>query len=690
MEECLQVDDMNGKVKFSGQLNTYLKWPILLSLVLLTMNIAVYFVNLKAGALVSIFVVIYIAIVVLLYFHNRPTLLNEMISFATQFGQVQKSLMKDFIIPHALLDATGNVLWGNTAFIEAIGKENKYKKFIGAILPEVTLDKLPEADETVEILLQYLDKDYKVILTQMNIDELLEQAKIVEAQPRVNRLYSLCLFDETTLNESIRKNEEEKLVSGLLYLDNYEEATESVEEVRRSLLAALIERKINKYFSRIDGVVKKLEKDKFFFVMRNKSLEILKSEKFGILEEIKSVNIGNEMAVTISMGIGLHADTYAQTYEYARVAIELALGRGGDQVVVKDREKISYFGGKSQMMEKTTRVKARVKAHALKEFITNNDNVVVMGHLITDIDTFGAAVGIYRAAKTLNKKAHIVINSPTMSIRPFMEEFMANAEYDSKMFVTSTEAKELTDDHTVLVVVDTNRPSYTECQDLLSMTKTIVVLDHHRQSNEVIKNAVLSYIEPYASSACEMVAEILQYFDDGIRIRNVEADSIYAGIMIDTNNFMTKTGVRTFEAAAFLRRSGADVTRVRKMFREKAEDYRARGEAIRNAELFRGAYAISECPSDNLDSPTVVGAQAANELLNIIGVKASFVLSDYNDTIYISARAIDEVNVQIIMERMGGGGHLNIAGTQLKGHTIAEAKDMLKQTLQEMIDGGDI
>jgi c-di-AMP phosphodiesterase-like protein len=390
------------------------------------------------------------------------------------------------------------------------------------------------------------------------------------------------------------------------------------------------------------------------------------------------------------MGIGLNADTYAQTAEYARVAMELALGRGGDQVVVKDRDKISYFGGKSQMMEKTTRVKARVKAHALKEFMMNHDNVVVMGHQITDIDTFGAAIGVYRAAKTLNKKAYIVINETTTSIRPFMEEFANSSEYDTKMFVKSHEAKELTNEHTVLVVVDTNRPSYTECQDLLHMTKTIVVLDHHRQGNEVIKNAVLSYIEPYASSACEMVAEILQYFADGIRIRNVEADSIYAGIMIDTNNFMTKTGVRTFEAAAFLRRCGADVTRVRKMFREKAEDYRARGEAIRNAELFRQFYAISECPSEHLESPTVVGAQAANELLNIIGVKASFVLSDYNETIYISARAIDEVNVQIIMERMNGGGHLNIAGTQLKGYSMREAKDMLKQTLQEMIDGGDI
>jgi len=681
---------MNGKMKFSGQLNTYLRWPILLSAMLLVMNVAVYFINIKAGTVVSIFVAAYIAIVVLLYFHNRPILLNELISFAVHYGQVQKSLMRDFALPYALLDVQGNLLWMNAAFIEVIGKERKYKKPITTVFSEITIDKLPRAEEVVEVNLTYNKRDYRIVLTQVNIDELLQQARFLETEVGQSCLYSVCMFDETELNAYIRENEEEKLVSGLLYLDNYEEATESVEEVRRSLLAALIERKINKYFAKIDGVVKRLEKDKYFLVMRRASLEKLKEGKFSILEEIKSVNIGNEMSVTISMGIGLHADTYAQTAEYARVAIELALGRGGDQVVVKDRDQISYYGGKSQMVEKTTRVKARVKAHALKEFIMNNDNVVVMGHQITDIDTFGAAVGIYRAAKALNKKAHIVINEPTSSIRPFMEEFMENSEYDSKMFVNSHEAKELTDDHTVLVVVDTNRPSYTECQELLSMTKTIVILDHHRQGNEVIKNAVLSYIEPYASSSCEMVAEILQYFSDGIRIRNVEADSIYAGIMIDTNNFMTKTGVRTFEAAAFLRRCGADVTRVRKMFREKAEDYRARGEAIGNAQLFRQYYPISQCPSENLESPTVVGAQAANELLNIIGVKASFVLTDHNDTIYISARSIDEVNVQIIMERMGGGGHLNIAGTQLKGHTVREAEDMLKQTLQEMIDGGDI
>ena len=681
---------MKERIKLKGQLKIYLRWPLILTILLLIMNPVVYMVDVKAGAVATIFTAVYAAVAVLLYFHARSTMPNELISFATQYGQVQKNLMRDFALPYALLDPDGKLLWMNDEFQMLTGKDRRYRKFVGNIFPEITTEKLPMQDEIRDVDVSYKEHDFRVNLRRVEIRELLEASDMVQTEENRSYLISLYMFDETELNTYIRRNEEEKLVTGLLYLDNYEEALESIEEVRSSLLVALIDRKINKYFANIDGVVKRLEKDKYFLVMRKKSLDLLKEKKFNILEEVKTVNIGNEMAVTISIGIGMNADTYAHTSEYARIAIELALGRGGDQVVIKDGNNITYFGGKSQMMEKTTRVKARVKAHALKEFMSSKDKVVVMGHKITDVDSFGAAIGIYRAAKTLDKRAYIVINTPTPSIRLLMDGFLHSQEYDSRMFVNSHEAKELVDDNTVVVVVDVNRPSYSECEELLTMTRTIVVLDHHRQGRDVIQNAVLSYIEPYASSACEMVAEILQYFSDGIRIRNIEADSIYAGIMIDTNNFMTKTGVRTFEAAAFLRRCGADVTRVRKMFRENVEDYRAKGEAIRNAELFRNHYAISVCPSEGLESPTVVGAQAANELLNVVGVKASFVLTDYRNTIYISARSIDEVNVQIIMERLGGGGHLNIAGAQLEHYSIEEAKDTLKQTLQKMLDEGDI
>ena len=388
--------------------------------------------------------------------------------------------------------------------------------------------------------------------------------------------------------------------------------------------------------------------------------------------------------------MGLNGLSYAQNYEFARNAIDIALGRGGDQAVVKIPENVIYYGGKSQQVEKNTRVKARVKAHALREIITGKDQVLVMGHRMPDVDSFGAAVGIYRIAQTLGRKAHIVLNEVTPGIQPMVEQFRNNPEYEDDMIIGSQEAIEAANSNTVLVVVDVNKPSITECPDLLRFCKSVVVLDHHRQGTETIENATLSYVEPYASSACEMVSEILQYTYDNIKIRTEEADCMYSGIMIDTNNFMTKTGVRTFEAAAFLRRNGADVTRVRKLFREDALEYKAKADAVSQAEIYKQYFAISICTADELPSPTIIGAQAANELLNIRGIKASFVLTDYQGKIHISARSIDEVNVQIIMERMGGGGHLNTAACQMEGTGIIEAVGALKRTIDSMLENKEI
>lgn len=679
---------MDGKIKIKGQLKFYMQWPMILTVLLVFMDILVFTVDRKAGGLVSIFVAAYVLIVVFLYFHSRAVIMNELISFATQYGQVQKTLLKEFIVPYALLDYNGKILWMNDAFAALSGKNRRYRKSVTNLFPELTKDKLPTEREA-EVTFQYEEKDYRAVMRPISIQRLLEESGLVEPEGN-NDLTALYLFDETELNQYIRQKEDEKLVTGLLYLDNYEEALNSVEEVRRSLLVALIERKLNKYFGEVDGLIKKLEKDKFILVMRQRSLEELKKKRFNILEDVKTVNIGNDMAVTISIGIGINAPSYSQNYEYARIAIDLALGRGGDQVVIKDRDQMTYFGGKSQQMGKSTRVKARVKAHALREFMVSKDKVVVMGHKIPDVDSIGAGIGIYRAAKSLNKKTHIVVNNPTMSVRPIIQTFKDNPDYDENMFISSDEARDIVDDNTVVVVVDTNKPSYTECEDLLHMSKTIVVLDHHRQGSEVIQNAVLSYIEPYDSSACEMVAEILQYFSDDIRIYNIEADALYSGIIIDTNNFTSKTGVRTFEAAAFLRRCGADVTRVRKMFRDDLQSYRAKAEAIRHVETYKGCFAIAVCPTEGVDSPTVVASQAANELLNIDSVKATFVLTDYQNKIFISARAIDEINVQLVMERMGGGGHINMAGAQLPGATVEEAIAQLKETLDQMIHEGDI
>ena len=335
-------------------------------------------------------------------------------------------------------------------------------------------------------------------------------------------------------------------------------------------------------------------------------------------------------------------------------------------------------------------MKARVKAHALREIITSKDMVLVMGHRMPDADSFGAAVGIYRVAQTLGRKAHIVLNDATAAIAPMIDLFRNREEYEEDMIVGSQDAIEMVNGNCVLVVVDVNKPSITECPDLLRFCNSVVVLDHHRQGAETIENATLSYVEPYASSASEMVAEILQYTLDNIKIRSEEADCLYAGVMVDTNNFMTKTGVRTFEAAAFLRRNGADVTRVRKLFREDALSYKAKADAVSQAEIYKQYFAISICTAEDSPNPTIIGAQAANELLNIKGIKASFVLTDYQGKIYVSARSIDEINVQIIMEKMGGGGHMSTAACQMEGCGIIEAIGELKATIDTMLENGEL
>ena len=675
--------NMNDKLKLKGHMKAFMRWPLILSALLIVLNILVYCVSVKAGLVVSAGVLIYVGIAVVVLRCHRPFIVNELIAFANQYDSLEKRILEELALPYASMDMNGRMIWSNKVFAELTGKDQFYKKNISTIFPDVTADKLPVADkkEISEISTQFGEKIYRVSMQRVELGEIVAGSETLENTDKNVSLIAMYMYDDTELKEYIKKNEDNKLVVALAYLDNYEEALESVEDVRRSLLIALIDRKITKYFSNFDGLVKKLEKDKYFLIMRQSSLDTLKEQRFHILDEVKTVNIGNEMAITLSIGVGLNAATYIQNYEYSRIAIEMALGRGGDQVVIKNGNNITYYGGKTQQMEKANRVKARVKAQALKEFMSTKDRVVVMGHKITDVDALGAGIGIYRAGKTLGKPVHIVVNDPTKSIRPLIAEYTNNSEYEPSMFVDSAQAKDLIDNNTVVVVVDTNRPSYTECEELLYMTKTVVVLDHHRRGSEVIENAVLSYVEPYASSACERVAEILQYFSDDLRIRNIEADCLYAGIVIDTNNFTTRAGVRTFEAAAFLRRSGADVTRVRKLLRDDLKSYQARADAVRTAHIYRNCFAISTCPSENLDSPTVVGAQAANELLNIAGVKASFVLTQYNNEIYISARAIDEINVQVMMEKMGGGGHMNIAGAQVKA-----SPDEVERMLKDIID----
>ncbi len=680
---------MRQDVKLKGKLKGYTQTPLVLTALFGAMDVWMYVLNIKAGVLGSVFVGIYFFVMLFVYWRNKPILMNELIDFATQYGTVQKRLLNEFEVPYAVMDATGKLLWMNRQF-EALSEKNKgYHKSITTIFPQITRELMEKEDE-LELVVEREECVYRASVHKIHFTDILHESSSIELTEKVQYLQVIYLFDETQLTRYRIENQEMQMVPALVYIDNYDEVLDTVEEVKKSLLVALVDRKVTKFFASIDGLVKKTENDKYFVVFQHKYLEKMEEEKFSLLGDVKSIKVGNEMSVTLSMGIGYVGNDYTKNYEYSRMAIDLALGRGGDQVVVKTRDKISYFGGSNRQVDKSTRVKARVKALALREIMITRDKFFVMGHKIADIDSFGAAIGIYCAARQLGKKAQIVIDEVNTTLRPLKECFTPENGYPDDMFIPSQLALDEIDSHTALIVVDTNRPSYTECPNLLNRAKAIVVFDHHRQCEDVVKNAVLSYTEPYASSTCEMIAEVLQYFDEDIKLSTQEADAIYAGILIDTNNFVSKTGVRTFEAAAYLRRCGAEVTRVRKMLRNDMDAYKARAEAVRHAEVFHNMFAISVCPADNIESPTVACAQAANELLNIIGIKASFVLTEYHDRIYISARSIDEINVQLVMERLGGGGHMNSAGAQLTGCTLEDAKRTIENTLDEMIREGDI
>ena len=686
----MKKEKNKARIKLKGALKAYMQWPIWLTLLLLCMVLSIYVVNKQAAGIMMIYTGVYFVIAFILFVFKRSYVMGELVRFAADYGQVQRSFVKELDVPYGILDVEGHLIWANNELKDIVRFEKTARASIRDIFEELSLEQLPTIEEDVTLHIVHGRKNYRVLLRLLDMSDYMDDMPWVtgDGETHTDSLVGMYLYDETEIIALKKENVEEKMLVGMLYIDNYEEAFEGADEVRRSLVTAWVEREINKYMQSIDAIIKRLEKDKYIFVFKQKYLSVVETNRFSILEEIRNLNI-YETTVTISIGVGVGAATYTKNYELARAAIDLALGRGGDQAVIKNGDKISYYGGKSVQMEKNTRVKARVKAHALKEYVETKEKVIVMGHSIGDIDSLGSAIGVYRIAKTLGKKAQIVINEVTSSIRPMLDRFQDNPDYEEDMFISGSKAQEIVNDETLLVVVDVNRPAITECKELLELTKTIVILDHHRQTGEAI-DAVLSYIEPYASSACEMVAEILQYIGEDLKLKPLEADAMYAGIMIDTNNFLMKTGVRTFEAAAYLRRNGADVTRIRKLFRTNFVEYQAKAQAVSSAEIFMDYYVFAISESDGLDSPTVVAAQTANELLSIDHTKASFVFTEFNGRVYVSARSIDELNVQVVMEKIGGGGHMSAAGGQLSECTILEAMDKIKDVLRDMTQKGEI
>lgn len=677
------------RIKYSGNLGMHWTWNLVLSLSLLVLILLNFRISRKAGLTTMAFSACYFLLILIVYLYYRPRILRGLVDFATSFGQKQEEILRQIELPVTIVGSDGKILWMNDRLCELTKKPEDYGKNISALFPQLQGSTFPVTEWDKDVDVRYEDRDFRAHVQRVDIDDLITDTELISKENREGQksfFYVIYFLDETDLNRLRRDNRDQKPVVALVDMDNYDEALEGVDEVHSSLISVLVDRQIMKYFTERDCLPKKLEKDKYLVAFNRKGLDSLTEDHFSILESVKTISIGNEVSITLSIGVGLGGATYIENYEKARTAIEMALGRGGDQAVVNNGAQMTFFGGKSQRGEQHTRVKARVKAQAMREIMITKNCVIAMGHRYMDMDCLGAAVGVCRAAKALGKPVHIVLGAGSATIDPWVKLFRESKDYGEDFFITHDQALAMTGPDTAVVVVDTNRPSLLECPDLLRETDTVVVLDHHRQNTEKIGNAALSYIEPSASSACEMIAEILQYFEENVRLRTLEADCMYAGIVIDTNNFVAKTGARTFEAAAYLRRSGADVTRVRKLLRDDMESYRARAEAIRNTEIYMNAYAISILPPAGLKSPNVVGAQAANELLNIVGVRASFVLTDYENEIFISARSIDEANVQLVMEKLGGGGHISIAGAQLKGVTVEEAKEKLKAVLKQMTE----
>ena len=512
-----------------------------------------------------------------------------------------------------------------------------------------------------------------------------EFAKSKKYERKKSPEYMMILYfiDETEKVKLKQENEDKKICVGIIMIDNYEEVTQRVDAEQKTQLMAKVESTIYDWVNETNGILVKADRDTYVYVFEQKNLEKIKEEKFAILDSIKNLVRKDKIQLTLSIAISNEGDTERDVYKSASAAMDVILGRGGDQAVIRQNGKYLFFGGKVEEVEKRTKVKARIVAHALEELIKENDKIMIMGHTNPDIDAIGSALGIYRIAKTLEKEAKIVANVETPSIKDLYESIKDQYQ---EVFISSETALAQVDSGTLIIVVDTHKKTYVESPELLTKTNKIVIIDHHRRSADFIDNSILTFQEVYASSAAELVTEIIQYTQNEVELSEVETEALYAGIMMDTKNFTFKTGVRTFEAAAYLRRCGVDIIKVKKWFQSDLESYNTISEIVRKAEIVRDSIGISIYDVQEKET-SLICAKAADELLTIGNITASFVLGLMEDgKVCISGRSIGDVNVQMILEKLGGGGHITLAGAQLENVTIDEAKQELISKINEYFE----
>lgn len=586
-----------------------------------------------------------------------------------------KDTLLRFPMPLLLVEVDGTIIWYNSSFRSIFGNGEQLENTIKSLVANIKLDSNEGHILNISKPLKIEEKYFNILGNVVKLE------KKNEKQEYILMFYFLDVTDHELLKE---KYEAEKVAAAIIIIDNYDDLMQSMDDVNRQQILADIDRRIMSWSAFTQGIVKKYERDKYIFIFEKRFLKEFEDKKFDILDNVKEISLGNKIPVTLSFGVGINGGSLAECFSYANAALDIALGRGGDQVVIKNVDQFTFYGGKTREHEKRTKVKARVIAYALRELIGQSEDVLIMGHENADLDSLGASLGIYGIVKKHGKNVHLVLNSSNVAIDSLLSKIRKDPEYDGA-FVSRNEALEIVNRKTLLIVVDTYRPSFTECPELLEYTGRIVVIDHHRKSTEFIKDAVLTYQETYASSTCELVTEILMYIEDKPNLSVLEAEALYSGIVLDTKNFTFKTGVRTFEAASFLRRQGVDTIRVKQLFKNDMQTYITRSEIVKNAEIINNNIAISTCPP-NIKNMQLIAAQAADELLGLSGVVAAFVLSSENNTVSISGRSLGDINVQLILEKLGGGGHLTVAGAQLHDISLEDANEKLKCAIIEYIN----
>ena len=637
-------------------------------------SIALLFYNLYIGCL-FFFGFIYIV------FHNwkianirKKEWTNYIQNLSLDIDETTKKAIMNLPIPLCILEFDGTISWYNSKFYNMTESSDLLGINIDKIIKNINLRKVLNENKELYTEVTYKDREYTVIYNVVKNDQ--------DKNPKY--LMMLYWIDKTEYLQLEKKYEDEKNVIVLIQVDGYDEVLKSTTEENRPLINLDIEKMMTTLETSAKGALKKTSKDKFILIIDKKELKEIEEGKFAILDSIRSINHGNTLPVTISIGVGIDGDTINENFKLANGALDLALGRGGDQAIIKTKDNFAFYGGKSKAVEKTTKVKSRLIGHALRQVILGSEKVYIMGHKYPDMDAMGSAVGIYDICKSCNRQANIVLDSSNESIDEFVKR-LESQEYYKDIFISRDEAIRNCDTNTLVVVVDTHRPSYTECPDLLKYTKRIVVIDHHRRGVEFINDSVLLFHEIYVSSTCEMVTELVQYMEEDVKINKITAEGLLAGISLDTKNFAFKTGVRTFEAASYLRKMGADTVEVKKMFNSDVQDFITKADIIKNSKIIkhRIALAYSERKIENIN---VVIAQAADELLTMKGIEASFVLGTKEDQIFISARSFGNINVQLLMEKLGGGGHLDIAGAQIKDVSLNEAYKTVYELIEQYLE----